>query len=325
MRANLTLFAWDVSLKKSQCNAMSLYTSLTVMPVRRQISLLQSTRHCIPASIPRCTLRTVAGTKGSPLLVAKREISSKEWGPKPVKQSSDKSDAKPASNNADMNLPISEDHEKVLTIPNALTMARIISSPYIGYLIIQQDYGLALAGCVVFGLTDALDGYIARKYNMRSFVGSIIDPAADKVLMTTLTLSLGYSGLMPVALAVVIIGRDVALSLAAFFIRWATLPAPKTVRRYFDLSIPSVEVRPTLVSKWNTVLQLVLMGTTLTSPVFGIPADWIGLVGLQWLTGATTIASGIGYLISKDAVHRLTKAEVAKRIPKPPSILHKKK
>ncbi|KAJ1964148.1 hypothetical protein GGI12_001604 [Dipsacomyces acuminosporus] len=203
-------------------------------------------------------------------------------------------------------------------------MARILSSPYIGYLIVQQNYSWALAGCVVFGLTDALDGYVARKYNMQSFVGSIIDPAADKVLMTTLTLALSYSGLLPTTLAVIIVGRDAALSLAAFFIRWATLPAPKTLKRYFDISIPSVEVRPTRISKWNTALQLLLMGSTLTSPVFGIPADFAALVGLQWLTGATTILSGIGYLTSKDAVHRLTKAEVAKRIPKPP-ILPKKR
>ncbi|KAJ2088700.1 hypothetical protein GGI09_006361 [Coemansia sp. S100] len=220
--------------------------------------------------------------------------------------------------------PVADHRERVLTIPNALTMARILSAPYIGYLIVQQDYGLALAGCVVLGLTDALDGYIARKYNMQSFVGSIIDPAADKALMTTLTLALAYGGLLPTTLAVVIIGRDVALSFAAFFIRWATLPGPKTLKRYFDLSIPSVEVRPTVISKWNTALQLSLMGATLASPVFGIPADFVGLVGLQWLTGATTVFSGLGYLTSKDAVHRLTKAEVAKRLPKP-HILPKRK
>ncbi|KAI8321164.1 CDP-diacylglycerol--glycerol-3-phosphate 3-phosphatidyltransferase [Martensiomyces pterosporus] len=218
---------------------------------------------------------------------------------------------------------VQDHHERVATIPNALTMARILSSPYIGYLIVQQEYAWALGGCVVFGLTDALDGYIARKYNMQTFVGSIIDPAADKVLMTTLTVALTYGGLLPTPLAAVIIGRDVALSLAAFFIRWATLPAPKTLKRYFDLSIPSVEVRPTRISKWNTALQLLLMAATLTSPVLGIPADFAGLVGLQWLTGTTTVLSGIGYLASKDAVHRLTKAEVAKRIPKP-RILPKK-
>ncbi|KAJ2718991.1 hypothetical protein GGI07_005483 [Coemansia sp. Benny D115] len=210
------------------------------------------------------------------------------------------------------------DKEKVLTIPNALTMARIVSSPYIGYLIVQQQYEAALAGCVIFGLTDALDGWIARRYNMQSFVGSIIDPAADKILMTTLTVALGHVGLMPMWLAAVIIGRDVALSLAAFVVRWATLPGPKTLRRYFDLSVVSVEVRPTMISKCNTALQLLLMGVTLAAPLAGVPSDALALVGLQWLVGATTVASGLGYLVSRDAVHRLTKAEVAKRLPKAP-------
>ncbi|KAJ2767262.1 hypothetical protein IWQ56_003403 [Coemansia nantahalensis] len=233
--------------------------------------------------------------------------------------------AAPRGRPSDKAGPPDPDHrERVVTIPNALTMARILSSPYIGYLIVQGRLELALAGCVVFGLTDALDGYIARRYNMKSFVGSIIDPAADKVLMTTLTVALAYGGLLPTPLAAVIIGRDVALSLAAFVVRWATLPPPKTLRRYFDLSIPSVEVRPTWISKCNTALQLLLMGATLAAPVFGVPAGWAGLVALQWLTGATTVVSGLGYLVSKDAVHRLTKAEVAKRLPKPHSIRPKK-
>ncbi|KAJ2780459.1 hypothetical protein H4R18_003441 [Coemansia javaensis] len=212
--------------------------------------------------------------------------------------------------------PDGSHHERVATIPNALTMARILSAPYIGYLVVQGDAGLALAGCVVFGLTDALDGYIARRYDMKSFVGSILDPAADKVLMTTLTAALAYVGLLPTTLAAVIIGRDVALSLAAFVVRWATLPPPKTARRYFDLSIPSVEVRPTQLSKWNTALQLLLVSCTLAAPVLSVAPDCVGLVALQWATGATTVASGIGYLTSRDAVHRLTKAEVARRMPR---------
>ncbi|KAI7835161.1 CDP-alcohol phosphatidyltransferase-domain-containing protein [Kickxella alabastrina] len=211
------------------------------------------------------------------------------------------------------------DHrEKILTIPNALTMARIVSSPYIGYLIVQGQYEWALSGCIVFGLTDALDGYIARKYNMQSFVGSILDPAADKILMTTLTLALSFNGLMPGLLAGVIIGRDLALSLAALVVRWATLPEPRTARRYFDLSVLSVEVRPTLVSKWNTALQLALVAASLAAPVCGVAAaECMPLAALQWATGATTVASGVGYLFSRDAVHRLTKAELAKRMPKP--------
>ncbi|KAJ1674511.1 hypothetical protein EV182_003131 [Spiromyces aspiralis] len=213
-----------------------------------------------------------------------------------------------------------EHYEKILTIPNMLTAARILASPYIGYLIVQHEYKWALAGCALFGITDALDGYIARKYNMGTFIGSIIDPAADKILMTVLTVSLTVGSLLPVPLAVLIVGRDVALSLAAFYIRWITLPAPKTFARYWDLSLPSVEVRPTAISKWNTALQLLLMGTTLTVPAFGLSLDHWAITALQWLTGATTVASGIGYLTSKNAVHMLTKKEIKVRLKKPVKI-----
>ncbi|KAJ2526425.1 hypothetical protein EV175_007654, partial [Coemansia sp. RSA 1933] len=141
---------------------MSAYSSLTAVSVRRrqQISLIQN------ASIERywCAQRNSSGPKGRVLVVPKRELSSDRDPKKPAKEPSDRVD----DDKKDIDVSVSEDHEKVLTIPNALTMTRIVSSPYIGYLIVQQEYGLALAGCIVFGLTDALDGYIARKYNMRS-------------------------------------------------------------------------------------------------------------------------------------------------------------
>ncbi|KAI9292996.1 hypothetical protein K502DRAFT_325531 [Neoconidiobolus thromboides FSU 785] len=139
---------------------------------------------------------------------------------------------------------------------------------------------------------------------MQTIVGSIIDPLADKVLMTVLTVSLTCQNLIPLPLAIVILGRDVLLVLASFYYRYISLPAPKTFQRYWDFSIPSAEVRPTNISKLNTFLQLALMGSTLLSTVVGAighPA----LIGLQYIVGATTIGSGISYVISKDAVRIL--------------------
>jgi cardiolipin synthase len=82
-------------------------------------------------------------------------------------------------------------------------------------------------------------------------------------------------------LAAIILGRDVGLGIAAIYYRWISLPAPKTFTRYWDFSLPSAEVRPTTISKYNTFLQLALMGVTTTAPlVTGIeiaPA----LIGLQ--------------------------------------------
>lgn len=74
----------------------------------------------------------------------------------------------------------------------------------------------------------------------------------------------------PVWLAVIILGRDVGLGFAAIYYRWISLPPPKTFLRYWDFSLPSAEVHPTTISKYNTFLQLALMGVTTLAPV--VPA-----------------------------------------------------
>lgn len=191
--------------------------------------------------------------------------------------------------------------ENIYTIPNLLTFSRILSAPFIGYLILHEHYPLALSLFVLAGATDLLDGHIARRYNMKSFVGSIIDPAADKALMTVLTVSLAAQGLLPLPLAVIILGRDAGLILSSFYYRYISLPPPKTFVRYWDFSITSAEVKPTNISKVNTALQLLLMGASLTSPIFAWP-DPVTLAGLQWTVAITTVWSGLSYVFSKDAV-----------------------
>ncbi|CAG8769365.1 1316_t:CDS:2, partial [Funneliformis caledonium] len=126
-----------------------------------------------------------------------------------------------------------------------------------------------LSAFIYAGFTDLFDGFIARKYDMRTVLGTVMDPAADKILMTILTIVLAKKDLLPIPIAAVILGRDVGLIFASFYYRYISLPPPKTLGRYFDMSIPSAEVRPTLISKINTALQLTLMGVTLASPVFG--------------------------------------------------------
>ncbi|PFH50310.1 hypothetical protein AMATHDRAFT_145465 [Amanita thiersii Skay4041] len=200
--------------------------------------------------------------------------------------------------------------ENIYTIPNLLTVSRILACPVLGWSILHNDFYLATSLLVYAGLTDLADGYLARRYNMHSVIGTILDPAADKTLMTTLTVTLTMQGMLPVPLAVIILGRDILLSLSAFYIRYTTLPPPKTILRYWDFSIPSAEVRPTLISKVNTALQLGLMGTTTISPILpfelGLP-----LQGLQWIVATTTVWSGLSYLFSKEAVR-----VISQRTPK---------
>ncbi|CAO3644846.1 unnamed protein product [Cunninghamella echinulata] len=153
-----------------------------------------------------------------------------------------------------------------------------------------------------------LDGYIARRYNLKTFVGSIIDPAADKTLMTIMTITLAMEGVLPLPLAGVILGRDVGLVLSAFYYRYISLPEPKTLTRYFDFSIPSAEVRPTTISKVNTALQLLLMGCSLTSMSMSVPSTEI-MTMMHWVVGTTTVWSGASYVFSKDAVRILNKSK----------------
>ncbi|EPT03049.1 hypothetical protein FOMPIDRAFT_1022636 [Fomitopsis schrenkii] len=207
--------------------------------------------------------------------------------------------------------PLATLRENIYTIPNLLTVSRIIACPVLGWAIVHDNFEFATALLVYAGLTDTVDGYIARRFKMTSVLGTILDPAADKTLMTTLTLTLAYKGMIPMPLAVIISGRDVLLSLSAFYIRYTSLPPPKTFTRYWDMSIPSAEVHPTQISKLNTLLQLSLMAVTTVSPV--LPLDLSGVLQVsQWIVATTTIWSGASYLLSKNAV-RIVSAR------KPPS------
>lgn len=127
-----------------------------------------------------------------------------------------------------------------------------------------------------------VDGYIARRWNLQTVVGSVIDPMADKTLMTILTVCLAAKGILPFWIAAIILGRDIALAASAIYFRWISLPPPKTMARYWDFSLPSAEVHPTTISKINTGLQLVLVGACVASPLVGDNATWeAGMTAMQ--------------------------------------------
>ncbi|KAM7192668.1 putative cardiolipin synthase [Naviculisporaceae sp. PSN 640] len=211
-------------------------------------------------------------------------------------------------------------HENINTIPNWLTFSRLVAAPFIGYCILHDHHSWALGLFAYAGITDLLDGWIARKWKLQTVVGTVIDPMADKTLMTILTVTLATKGLLPVWLAVIILGRDVALAISAIYYRWISLPPPKTFTRYWDFSLPSAEVRPTAISKYNTALQLGLMGLTTLAPVIPTVDLVAPLVALQYVVATTTIWSGASYIYSKDAVKILPHNSA----PSAPSAQHPK-
>ncbi|KAK9460177.1 CDP-diacylglycerol-glycerol-3-phosphate 3-phosphatidyltransferase [Lipomyces oligophaga] len=211
-------------------------------------------------------------------------------------------------------------HENVYTVPNLLTMSRLVATPFIGYLIVTGQESLAVMVFSYACVTDWLDGFIARRYNLQSIVGSVIDPMADKFLMVTLTGTLAWIGSLPVWLATIILGRDILLGVAAIYYRYISLPPPKTFSRYWDFSIPSAEVHPTTISKYNTVLQMSLVGLTVLKPVMLAQMSesmqlllMQGMAGLEYTVAATTLISGLSYVFSKTAVKILTEEEVEQR------------
>lgn len=195
----------------------------------------------------------------------------------------------------------------IATIPNFLTSLRIISIPFINYFVLINKHEYACLLFFVAGLTDFLDGYIARNWkNQKSYLGSIMDPLADKLLIGSLTIALTLNGLLPVQLAFIILGRDLALILFSLYVRYRTLEKPVTLYKYFNVKkYSSVQVEADQISKFNTLLQLGLITLTLPSVVFGYH-DSALLTCLQYLTGFTTILSSISYL-SKGGSFKLVK------------------
>lgn len=190
--------------------------------------------------------------------------------------------------------------ENIYTIPNLLCITRILLTPYLGFLIISYKFDSALVVLGVAALTDLLDGWIARTWKSQSSrVGSFLDPVADKVLIGTLFLTLTYADLIPPLLTGAIIARDVILVTAGFVIRYKSLPPPFTLAQFFDVTYATAQLTPTLISKVNTGVQLILVGTTLSAPVFG----FVGHPFLEFLwytTGTTTLLSLISYIWSKN-------------------------
>ncbi|XP_041767858.1 probable cardiolipin synthase (CMP-forming) isoform X2 [Anopheles merus] len=199
------------------------------------------------------------------------------------------------------------ERENVATVPNLLCIGRIVASPYLGYVIVQGDFRLAMGMLIVAGLTDLADGLIARHWpNQASRLGSFLDPMADKVLVGSLVIAMSYIDLLPLWLTAMILFRDVFLIGAGFVIRYISLPQPRTLSRYFDVTHATAQLAPTFISKLNTAVQLVTVAATLGAPIFSY-VDHAYLHGLWYLTGFTTVAAAASYLTSKDTYKILRK------------------
>jgi cardiolipin synthase len=190
--------------------------------------------------------------------------------------------------------------DNILTVPNLLCVSRIIAAPYLAHLIFQGNFSWAAGIFVYAGFTDLLDGWIARKFpGQASSLGSFLDPLADKILVGTLFLSLTYVNMIPASLTGLVVSRDLFLIYAGLYIRYMSVVPPFTLKKYFDISLPTAQVQPTTISKVNTCLQFLLLATTLGSPLLGY-MDHPWLHYLWAATGTTTFLSAVSYAFLKD-------------------------
>lgn len=203
--------------------------------------------------------------------------------------------------------------DNIWTVPNVLSAARIASAPIVGYLVIKEQYLLAMIGTAFASLTDLLDGWIARTWpSQKSTLGSILDPMGDKLLVGTLACTMTMQGLLPISLATLMVVRDLGIVSFSFYIQRLAMNRSRTKANSSPFKMQTVsnqgllKIQPTSISRWNTTLQMSLLVLSLVQAAmdFSIPFPLMSI--LQWAVAGTTMASGYSYYrIFRRILHHL--------------------
>jgi len=149
-------------------------------------------------------------------------------------------------------------------------------------LMLKGNFEWALGLFIIAGLSDALDGFLAKHFNWVSRLGEILDPLADKMLMVSCYLVLGWLDHLPISLVAVVIGRDVAIVLGAIA---------------YHYKVQSIKIAPSFISKVNTTAQILLICIVLFSlVVFKLSEHGLNIIFV--IVFITTAASGLDYIVT---------------------------
>jgi cardiolipin synthase len=162
--------------------------------------------------------------------------------------------------------------ERRVSIPNIITLGRILLVPVIVWAIASNEMAIAFAVFIIAGVSDAVDGFLAKRFNMSSELGALLDPLADKALLVSIYVSLGIWGAIPRWLVILVVSRDIMI-VGAVIISWL-----------FGKPVP---MKPLMVSKLNTVAQVGFAALVLGALGFGFapaPYDLILMVMVTVLT-----------------------------------------
>lgn len=167
-----------------------------------------------------------------------------------------------------------------MSVPNLITLARIILVPVVFWLLVSGRTEAAFVLFVLAGISDAVDGFLAKRFGWTTELGAYLDPLADKLLIVSIFVALGVLGSLPSWLVIAGVSRDF-LIVTAVVLSWV-------------IGHP-VRIEPAKVSKANTACQIALAATVLANTAFDLglePFVWM----LIWLTAALTLASLAVYL-----------------------------
>jgi cardiolipin synthase len=171
---------------------------------------------------------------------------------------------------------------RLSNIPNAICVVRILLVFPIVLTLLSGSYPMALVLMFVAGVSDGLDGFLAKRFNWSSRIGGLLDPVADKMLLVAVFLTLAWVGLVPVWLAAVVILRDLIIVGGAFA---------------YQRFIGNVDPDPSIVSKINTALQLLYVVIVVSNKAFFWPQDLVLLlVGSAVLV--FNLVSGLDYVLT---------------------------
>lgn len=168
----------------------------------------------------------------------------------------------------------------IKNLPNLITLGRIVAVPFIVTLLLDSEFLYAFLLFFVAGLSDGLDGYLAKKFDARTRLGAYMDPLADKLLLTAIFIALAYQQVFEPWLAILVVSRDVSIVGAILL---------SSAMGY------ELEIRPHFVSKVNTLFQIVFMTYLLAALGFEfVDPEWVRRG--TWAVASTTIVSWLIYL-----------------------------
>jgi cardiolipin synthase (CMP-forming) len=166
-------------------------------------------------------------------------------------------------------------------LPNALCVLRMLLSIPVVWLLVHKQYTLTLWVFAFAAVTDGLDGFLAKRFNWTTELGKALDPLADKILLVTAFITLSWLDIIPLWLAIPVVLRDITITTGAIF--------------YRVLHGPLTDARPTMISKLNTLVQIVYVLVVVAALAIQMPLTSLNVV-LATLVMVTTVASGIDYV-----------------------------